>query len=309
MSEQEVEVEAPTPYRNLWVPLVVVPALIVMVVVLIFVLFSGIVGAEKTPRENLERMLRGGQNESQQAAFNLVQQTVAAWEAQAAGTESEWDIDEGFLPDLHRGWEETAEREVTQRVVLAILMAGLDDPAGIEHLAELAAMDESLDPDGAHRFSIVHALSSLGPHLSERDRERAAEVAVSMLDSPDPGLVGVAVVALQRLPSPVTLPALEGMLQSGSLELRGNAALAMAELGSSAGAGVLVEMLSLEPYEAERAADPTKWSRQDTISESRIRALETLVALGVELPDDRVEALLADPDLNVRGTANRLLQP
>ena len=70
------ELPPPPPYRNLWVPLVVVPALIVMVLVLVFVFFSSIVGEEASPRENLARMLEGGANERRQASFNLVRQTL-----------------------------------------------------------------------------------------------------------------------------------------------------------------------------------------------------------------------------------------
>ena len=61
-----------SPYKNLLVPLVVVPALIVMVLVLVFVLFGAVAGKEDSPRENLDRLLHGGFNERKQAAFNLV---------------------------------------------------------------------------------------------------------------------------------------------------------------------------------------------------------------------------------------------
>ena len=77
---EETQVGAPRPYSNLWVPLIIVPAAVIGVMLLVFVFFSAITGAEATPEENLRRMVQGGANERQQAAFNLVRQLRASAE-------------------------------------------------------------------------------------------------------------------------------------------------------------------------------------------------------------------------------------
>ena len=65
-----------SPYRNLWVPLVVVPFLVVGVIVLVYAFFGAIGGKEATLEENLDRAVHGGPNESQQALVSLASQLV-----------------------------------------------------------------------------------------------------------------------------------------------------------------------------------------------------------------------------------------
>jgi HEAT repeat protein len=303
------------PYRNLLVPLVVVPALIVMVLVLVFVLFGLIVGEEATPRENLDRMLHGGANEREQAAFNLVRQFLADWEAESRSEPGEWGIDASMLPELREAWGESSEirrpRDVKIPLVLAILMGELGDPDGVRHLAELTRLSADLDPEGEYRFRAAVALGTLGlgDALETRERETAAAALVELLASEDEGLRSAATMALQAFPGPRAEEALVGMLASASLELRNNAALSLARMGSPAGAEVLAEMVSRAPYEREHERDPTKWANAERISESRRKALEALVSLG-RVPERIELQRLAehDPDAAVRELARRLLE-
>jgi len=129
---------AESPYRNLLVPLVVVPALIVMVIVLVVAFFSMVTGKEDSPRQNLERVLNGGFNERKQAAFNLVQQMLALQQAEAAGQTPEWSIDESFLPALRQARASVGpiqgSGDVPVPFLLASLLARLGDPEGLEEL-------------------------------------------------------------------------------------------------------------------------------------------------------------------------------
>ncbi len=299
------EADAPRPYGNLLVPLVVVPAIIVMVLVLVFVLFAGVVGEESTPRENLQTMLEGGKNARQQAAFNLVRQTLEAWQAERDGTESAWDLDETFVPSLETAWERVEEDEVATRLVLSILLAG--EGQGVEKLTDLLAMPEKVDPGAEFRFKAVGALGLLGERVEGPERQRAAQALIGLLEHPDEGLQGAAVASRQAFPGAETTAALQEMLRSSSLVLRGNAALSLAELGDPSGAGVLLEMLEPDSYGADRAADGRKWSSERLVSESRQRALATLVELD-QLPERSVlERFTEDPDLDFRGIVHGLL--
>ena len=76
-----VEGEPEAPYRNLLVPLIVVPAGIVLALVLVFALFGLIAGDPASPQENLDKLINGGTNEREQAAFGLVLQAMEVWEA------------------------------------------------------------------------------------------------------------------------------------------------------------------------------------------------------------------------------------
>ena len=77
MSETRVEIAdepaetGASPYQNLWVPLIVVPAGIVITIVVVMAIFGSLTGDEKTPAENLELVIHGGTNQAEQALFNL----------------------------------------------------------------------------------------------------------------------------------------------------------------------------------------------------------------------------------------------
>lgn len=312
MSEREIEIadepgggpEPPAdgagPYRNLWGPLVVVPALIVMVLVVVFALFGAIAGEESTPAENIDRLLHGGANERTQAAFNLVRQALEDMEAQAAGAPPSWHVDASLLPQLERAWEDTRDVETTGEVTiplaLAVLMAQLDDPRGVERLAELTQLSESVDPDGQYRGFAGFAIGSLGERLDEADRKAAARALIALMDEPDPFLRSVGVISLQTIDTPEAHDALRRTLGDASLELRGNAALSLARMGDPAGADVLRELLASGTYDKERERDSTKWTRARDVSVSRVKALTALAELGLAPPTAELERLLEEED-------------
>jgi hypothetical protein len=106
VSETQVQIEDPEreprggPYRNLWVPLVVIPACIVMVLVLVFALFGAIAGDVASPERNLERVLHGGSNERRQALYNLVAQLRDNHVAQREGKAAPHPLEPGFLQEV-----------------------------------------------------------------------------------------------------------------------------------------------------------------------------------------------------------------
>jgi hypothetical protein len=294
-----------SPYRNLLVPLVVVPALIVMVLVLVFVLFGAVAGEEDSPRENLDRLLRGGFNERKQAAFNLVRQVLEYRRASSVGSTPEWEIDATFLPELRRARDEVgalgSPADVPIPLVLSSLLGQLGDPEGVRQLAEMTTLADELDPEREYRMYAAMTLGAKGPELAERDRELAAAALIRLLDSEDHGLVLVAIAGLQTLPAPGTIPALHGLLASRALEQRASAALSLAALGDPSGRAVLEEMLAPAPYDEERAVEPRKWPPQ-RVSESRCKALAALRALAL-LDDEHLRLLAEDADPNVRRAA------
>jgi len=301
------EAGAESPYRNLLVPLVVVPALIVMVIVLIVALFSMVTGKEDSPRDNLQRVLNGGFNERKQAAFNLVQQMLSYQQELAAGKTPEWTIDATFLPDLRAARDRVQGMEspgdVPVPFLLASLLAQLGEPEGLDDLIEMTHLSDALDPQGEYRWYAVVTLSSLGPLAPEPERGRIVETLIGLVDSPDDVLALTAIAGLQRLPSEATVPALRGTLGSGDLARRGTAALSLATLGEASGAEVLREMLDPAPYEAERAADPRRWPPLQ-VSNSRCKALEALGTLGLAPEGEALRRLAEeDPDPNVRRQA------
>jgi len=326
MTEQVTEIEIPdepegglpedgdpteSPYKNLLVPLVVGPAGIVMVLVIVFSLFGAIAGEEDSPRENLADLLTGGVNERQQAAFNLVRQILEYEHAKAEGREPEWGIDESFLPQLKNARASLpameGPRDVTTPYVLSSLLAQIGDPEGVRQLVELTGLSDALDPEGDYRVYATFTLGAIGKDLAEPERLLAARALIELLGSPDDGLVLTATAGLQNLPSPETVPALQGMLASRRVDHRLQAALSLTKLGDTSGADVLHELLSPQPYLTEREENPAAWAPQ-RVSESRQKALEALVQLGLPPAEAVLEEMAEeDPDANLRAAAREVM--
>jgi len=301
-----------SPYKNLLVPLVVVPALIVMVLVLVFALFGSIAGKEDSPRENLDRLLHGGANEREQAAFNLVRQVLDYRRAHAEGGAPEWDIDASFLPDLRAAHEQVGAPESAKDVpiplVLSSLMAQLGDPEGVHQLIEMTRLPERADPDGSFRIDAVFTLGAIGRELAEPERAAAAAALIELLSSEDAGLVLASTASLQNLPGDEVRAALAGCLADSRVEIRLQAAISLVRLGDPAGIGVLREMIHPEPYRAEHDLDPRKWAPQ-RVSESRVKAVQALRELGEPIEPELLERWARDdPDSAIRALARELLE-
>ena len=315
-SEDETDVSE-SPYRSLLVPLLVVPSLIVMVLVGIFALFGAIAGEPPSPQENIDTLLNGGRNERDQAAFALMRQVLEEVGANPEGDAGSWDIEPDLAASVRGAWEELAAQELESdddvpiTLALTVLVAKLGDPEAVSMLADLTRLSEGVDPDGEGRFLAAAALGGLNAdgQLSEESQRVARGALVNLLSVPDPGLRQAAAIGLQSLPGEETLTALGELLADRSVELRLQAAISLADLGDSRGAGVLFEMIQRAPYEDERARDRQKWSKEARISESRLQALRGLVALG-RIPDRETLRRLADDDQDaaMRERALELLQ-
>jgi len=305
-----------SPYRNLWVPLVIVPALIVVVLVVVFVVFGAVATEARGPRENLLRMREGGPNERQQAAFAFAGQVVEHARAVEEGRTPEFPIDASLIPDLEASYASTPADLPEQRYVLAMALAELEAEGALEHLIEVLgtpadSSDGGGDPRSAEavmRFNLMTHLGPLGARLSEVERERVIEALIPFLDGPDAGLRSAAAVALQRYPGERSRSALRALLVSSDLELRGNAAIALSHLGDASGAEVLRDLCTADVYAELNRAEPKKFAQGELVTRSRVLAVGGLARLG--RPQDRalLEQLAADePDVEVREAAMRAL--
>lgn len=300
-SGTETAVAGSSPYKNLFIPLIVVPAAIVGAIVLVFLFFGAIAGHEASVEENLSRVMSGGAGDHSQAAFNLVRQLAENQAARNEGRELPWPIDERFLPKLQSAWDATPADDKTIRLVLAGLSGQLGDPEAVPKLVSLLESMDAEDKDGVQ----FHALANLGA-LGDA---RAVPVIVRYLEgSSDEGLRSVAAVSLQRIRGEESRIALVGALDDRSLEVRANAALSLSVRGDGAGARVLRELLKSSTYAAEHELDARKYAQPRRITESRVKAVEALGHL--KLADD--EPLLAelaerDDDLAVREAAMKAI--
>ncbi len=299
----EVSPAGPSPYRNLFVPLVVVPAAIVGSIVLVCLFFGAISGREASLAENLDRVVHGGQNDRKQAAFNMVRQIAENRQAATEGRAAPWPLEQDFPAKLRKAWEGSSASEPEIRLVLASLLAQIDDPEGVPNLVALLDTSDKDDADGSIRFNALANLGALGD-------PRAEAPAIRVLQSgADPGLRAVAAVALQRIPGEAGREALKGALEDSAFDVRANAALALATRGDPAGAALLRDLIDTQTYDTERGRDAAKFAEARRVSESRIAAIQGLARL--RRPEDRATlAALADneTDLGVREAAMKALE-
>jgi hypothetical protein len=262
-----------SPYRNLWVPLVVVPFLVVGVLVLVFLFFGAISGREASLPENLRQLVEGGMNGRQQAAVSLGAQVVANRQALQAGREPPWETPPDFLSQLQAAWKAMLDDDnQTLRLALAKVLVEYEDPGAREKLVQFLQLTEEDDDDGQIRFGALMALGNIGDVA-------AVPAILPFLEHPDPYLRQGAASALQGLPGEASIAGLEGVLGDPSLELRGMAAISLSHLGSPAGATVLLDLIDPGTYEDIRRDDPLKYVDPQLVQNSRVYAVLALARL------------------------------
>jgi len=292
--------EAPEGYRNLWVPLIVVPFLVVGVIALVFVFFGAIRGRDATLEENLSAMVSGGTNERKQATISLVAQVLENEQMAREGKQPLWEVGDEFLSSLQQAWEDTEQEEnLNLRLALARVLAHYGDPEVRGKLEFLLAVPDEDDPDGQVRFGALEALAVLADPA-------AAPAVIPFLDHSDSYLRMGAAAALQALPGEDTVAALRGLLGDSDLALRGMAAISLSHLGDDAGHAVLLDLVDQATYAAIQAQDSSKYNDPNLVQNNRIRALQALARLG-HPADLALFTQLADgeSDLRVREAAMR----
>jgi len=291
-----------SPYKNLWVPLVLVPAGIVITIVLVFVLFGSALGEEASLSENLQTVIDGGSNERDQAAFGLVRQALENQEARSDGEELPWPMDEGFARQVAAAVEQLADDDHVLRLVLGILLDLLDDDRGVELLIATLALDDSQDPGAELRFTAVWNLGLMAD-------VRAAPSVLSLLDGPDEGLRNLAAGVLCNLPAEGVREGLIAALADDSLAVRASAAASLSKLNppEASAARLLRDLTETAIYMAENERYPAKYRVAEEVSHNRVVAVTALGRL--ELGEDRalLEALTKDSDLDVADAALRVL--
>src|SRR5262249_18574531 len=167
-----------------------------------------------------------------------------------------------FRPKLREAWSSTSAGDPYIRLVLASLLAQLGDPEGVPNLLALVETPASEDPDGSIRFNALANLGALGD-------PRAESTAIRILQQgDDPGLRAARAIALEKPPREAGAAAVRGALGDPLLEIRANAALALAMRGDPAGASVLKVLLDPAVYAAEHGKDNAKFAIARRVSES-----------------------------------------
>ncbi len=295
-----------TPYQNLWIPLIVVPAGIVMALVGVFALFGAISTDTNTLSDNLGLVVRGGANERDQALFALMQQAAENNKALAEDRELPHAIEPGFAGQVSKAMGDLDGDEHNVRLALAILLGTLDDERGAESLAGFLDMPDVADEDGKLRIAAIHNLALLAEHSPESvDPATLYPRLEKLLKHPDAGLRGMSTSLLGGLRTEQARKRLVEVLGDENLGVRASAALALARLDppEPQARALLTDLTGPELYASARQSDPKQFRRPDDVSRYRIWAIAALARY--EHPDARVaiEGRLKDADLRVREAA------
>lgn len=305
MSEIQVQIDDPeqppskSPYSNLFVPLVVVPAGLVVVIVIVFTLFGAVAGQETSLEQNLDRIVSGGTNEREQALWNLVQQLTANHQAGLDGETPPFALPDNFSAMVHEAAREIGEDEPSIRLTLGIVEALMGErEKAAEVFLPLLDLTLDADPRGEVRLQAIANLGLLGD-------ARAREPVMAFLADEDVGLRQIAAAALQNLRGAGVTEALEGALSDHDFVVQLNAAISLSHVApdSQQAASLLRKALDPTVYAALHAADARKYQSQELISSSRVKALQSLVRMN--RPEDRefIDALTDDADPSVQEAA------
>ncbi|HET6204486.1 MAG TPA: HEAT repeat domain-containing protein [Planctomycetota bacterium] len=268
-------------------PLFVTPLVIIGPLVVLSAAFLLLfVARERTPGENLERVLNGGANERWQAAFELQRQLQ---DPGAAG-----ELDAAFLGRLLGAYEKARDDDPRVREFLGSALGGLRSARAVPAL--LATLEDApSDDSGRVRLAALRALAAIG------DDAAVAPIARVLRGDADRGLRMGAANALGSLPGEESVAALLAGLRDGEVQVRWNAALALAAHGRREGVPHLLEMLeraNLSFFTGPRV--------EDLREEAVVSAIRALARLRVAEAAPRIEALArSDPNPRVQNEALR----
>ncbi|MFT7676337.1 MAG: HEAT repeat protein [Planctomycetota bacterium] len=294
------------PYQNLWVPLIVVPAGIVMALVGIFALFGAISTDERSLSENLSLVRHGGANERDQALFSLMRQAAENNAALGEDREPPYAVAPEFAADVSNAVEELEPEEHTVRLALAVLLGTMEDARGGQLLTDFLVLGDEADADAKLRIAAIQNLALLAGHNRDLvDTDAVFAGAEPLLQHPDRGLRGIAVSLMGSLTLEEARAALLAAMGDAELSVRASAALALARLTppEPLAIGVLVELVGTEPYTSANSADRTRFRRAEEVSIYRQWAVAALGSYSEAEAQDVLKALLEDADLRVREAA------
>jgi HEAT repeat protein len=286
-----------------------IPLAVVGVTVLVYVGFRSLLVEERSPRDYLAEIRHGGTNRQWPAAFEL-SRLMDSPDVRA---------DRSLVPELVQAFEEAKDGDPRVRRYLALAIGRLDPPLPPEAIAALTASLEDparqWTPDlfsrlngwaeidiNEARIMTIWALGSSGdPNVVPR--------LVPLYESGDEGIRKMVVYALGALPGDEQLPTLRTALQDSVVDVRWNAAVALARHGSPEGVPVLREMLDRDQVERTVKRDIRQFEDQDPVADVLISGLRAAAALKDARLKPSVEELSqADRSMKVRQAAIEALR-
>jgi HEAT repeat protein len=248
-----------------------IPLAVVGVTVLVYAGFRSLVADDRTAEDYLVEIHSGGTNRRWPAAYEL-SRLMADPGVRA---------DPNLAPALVEAFEAAEGDDPRVRRYLALALGRLDPPLPADVIARLVGALE--DEDTETRISVIWALGSSGdasvvPHVQ------------ATFKAGDAGVRKMAVYALGALPGDTQLGTLQAALEDEAVDVRWNAAVALARHGRSEGVAVIRQMLDrahvAEVVTRQSGAD----ADQDPVSDVMISGLRAAAVLD----DPSLRAIVTD---------------
>ena len=268
-----------------------IPLAVVAVTVTVYVGFRTLLADDRSPRDYLTEIQRGGSDRRWPAAYELSRLMA---DPKVRG-------DKSLAPALVKAFDDS-KSDTQVRRYLALAIGRLDPPLSSDAVTALtAALD---DPDSETRISVIWALGSSGDPASV-----SRLVPLYTAPDADPGIRKMVVYALGALPGDEQMAILRTALEDPVSDVRWNAAVALARHGSNAGVRVLEQMLDREYVEqaVKRTVRPDE--DQDPVADVMISGLRAAAALRDESLKPTVVTLSrTDRSMKVRQAAIEALK-
>jgi hypothetical protein len=260
----------------------VVPAAIVVLCAVVFVLFGLIASEGRTAADYIREIRQGSANQRWQAAYEL---------SRVLSTGAEKHRQEGVGREIAALLEDPKTTDPLVRRYLVLALEAVADP---ETAPAIEAALADADPDV--RLFAARALGRIASPGSTK-------ALLPLLSNEDPALRKIALYSLGRIGDRSAAEAIRPRLDDPVEDVKWNAALALAVLGDASGSSVLRKMLDTTYL------DTIAGITEEQKLEARVNALQAIYKLKDPALRGVVEDLSRnDPSLHVRDIALKVLK-
>jgi HEAT repeat protein len=262
----------------------ILPMLLVVGAVGVFLLFGLIAHEDKSVDEYLAEVTGGGINEPWQGAFGLANKL-----AQDESLQGDPEVARLIANAL----EHPNAEDPQVRTFLLLALGRVGDPDSIPLL--VGYLD---DPDADVRLKTLWSIGNIGAPAAASTTPDV----VDRLTDEDSGVRGYSAYVLGTLDDERAVAPLEVALNDSVGQVRFNAAVALARLGSDAGMEELRRMIDREYLAGRGELNPQQ--QQDAM----VAAIQAFALLHAEsMQDELTDILNDDPDARVRDAARAAL--
>ena len=266
------------------IPFLFLPLLIVAGSVGVFLLFGKLADIEKGPFEYLQDMTSGSEHKRWQAAFEL---------SKYLSSKKIENVDKFETEMLQILQNSKNENDARLRSYIIIGLAQIGTEKSVPVLTDVLSREKNSE-------NKIYSIWALGRIASPN----AASIIEEQISSDDAGIRKTAAFSLGFVGEKKHILMLEKLLEDPVEDVRWNASLGLAQLGSSAGQSTLLQLL--DPAYLRQATPNLRDSERNEIMLSAVNAVGKLKLQAAKEPISSLAKSASDQRLRI--AANNILQ-